>query len=272
MDRNRDLVSLMTKWGLLQRGALYGLFFSCIVFVVGNAAADSLPKIPDEVLGAGYTKETFFDDFTDLAKSLDGNVPGPWSNGLWFEKPSERSNFVFNEEGLTLKSPQGVGVTTTISTMPRGGRAARSFLHGYFEARMKWNVNPGNWAAFWLFSEAHARGVDDGQWCEIDVFEAFENHGHGIFAGTVHGWVNGKDSQNSNHFRRVPRTDFGQWHDYGVLWQPDRVTWYLDQREMMSAAVPPQCEKQPLFVNLTAQRHGGDGEQTLSVKWIRVMQ
>jgi hypothetical protein len=254
-------------------GVLCALSFCSIAITIRNASADSLPNVPDEVLKAGYMKEAFFDDFTDLAKSLDGNGPGIWFNGLWFEKPSAHSNFVFDEGGLTLRSPQGVGVTTTISTMPHNGGAARSFLHGYFEARLRWNVDPGNWAAFWLFSEAHARGVDAGQWCEIDVFEAFENHGHGIFAGTIHGWINGKDSQNANHFQRMSRrTDFGEWHDYGLLWLPDRVTWYLDQREVMSAAVPAQCEKQQLFVNLTAQRHGGDKDETLSVKWIRVWQ
>jgi len=101
---------------------------------------------------------------------------------------------------------------------------------------MNYNTIPLNWAAFWLFSSEHALSTDripnSNKWCELDIFEAFENS---IFVGTVHHWLkfnNGTtiNSQNSNNWYPVNNVDFSDWHTYGVLWNQSQITWYLDTR------------------------------------------
>lgn len=103
--------------------------------------------------------------------------------------------------------------------------------YGYFEIRAKVPVGTGVWPAFWMLA-------DDGGWPpEVDVLE-----GRGQRPG---------DIVMTTHWRipttqRVERCGFDfrvedaphAFHDYGVLWQPDRITYFIDRRPVSEIKVP----------------------------------
>jgi beta-glucanase (GH16 family) len=102
---------------------------------------------------------------------------------------------------------------------------------GYFEIRAKIPVGRGVWPAFWLLA-------DDGGWPpELDVME-----GRGQEIG---------DMVMTTHWR-IPSTQIVQhcgfdflvpdasrdFHNYGVLWVPDRIVYFIDRKPVSDMKVP----------------------------------
>jgi beta-glucanase (GH16 family) len=103
--------------------------------------------------------------------------------------------------------------------------------YGYFEIRSKIPIGTGVWPAFWMLA-------DDGGWPpEIDVME-----GRGQRSG---------DMVMTTHWR-IPATGFVQscgfdftvpdastdFHDYGVLWERDRITYFIDRKPVSDIKIP----------------------------------
>lgn len=127
--------------------------------------------------------------------------------------------------------------------------------YGYFEIRSKIPFGVGVWPAFWLLA-------NNGGWPpEIDVLE-----GRGQRPGDV---------VMTTHWR-IPATGFVQrcgfdfsvpnawadFHDYGVLWQRDRLVYFIDRKPVSDIKVPSSFED-PMYmiVNLAmgAKLFGGVG-------------
>ncbi len=123
---------------------------------------------------------------------------------------------------------------------------------------MKWDVTTGAWPAFWMIPVENIWGATENG--ELDIFE-----GQGApataqtFYGTIHDWmvINGvsTDVQNNNGHNAVTISgvDFSQWHTYGVLWVPGRVTWYFDQQPVLTANTYPIFDEQDFYLVLGAQ-------------------
>jgi len=226
------------------------------------------PSPPAPALQAGFTRLSFSDEFLTFDLSSDGQGSHKWYNNLWYQAPSEPSRFRLDEGVLTLTTRDDRVNSTSIVTVPHRYGRRTVFRHGYFEARLKWPSDPNNFAAFWLFSDAHARGVDGDHWCEIDIFESFADD---LFLGTVHDWRANRSTPNPNNYHRLLKPiAVAEWNVYGLLWEPGKLTWYLNDVAQMSATVPDVCEQQDMFLILSAQKRGGSGDQTLSIDWVRV--
>ena len=130
--------------------------------------------------------------------------------------PPELKAVLFNNEYVS-------GILTSQSSF--------SQKYGYFEIRSKIPIGTGVWPAFWLLA-------NDGGWPpEIDVME-----GRGQEPG---------DLVMTTHWR-IPATGFVQscgmdfqrpdaainFHDYGVLWQPDRIIYMIDRQPVSEIKVP----------------------------------
>ena len=127
--------------------------------------------------------------------------------------------------------------------------------HGYFEIRARIPIGTAVWPAFWLLA-------NDGGWPpEIDAME-----GRGQRPG---------DIVMTTHWR-VPVTGFVQdcgmdfsvanawmdFHDYGALWQRDRVVYYIDRKPVLDIKAPAGFgDPMYMIVNLAmgAKRFGGVG-------------
>jgi beta-glucanase (GH16 family) len=130
--------------------------------------------------------------------------------------PPELKSVLFNNEYIS-------GILTT------QGRFSQKY--GYFEIRAKIPIGTGVWPAFWLLA-------DDGGWPpEIDVME-----GRGQLVGdmvmTTHWRI-----QATGYVQRcgfdflLPDASRG-FHDYGALWTPDRIVYFIDRRPVSDIKVP----------------------------------
>jgi beta-glucanase (GH16 family) len=103
--------------------------------------------------------------------------------------------------------------------------------YGYFEIRAKIPVGTGVWPAFWLLA-------DDGGWPpEIDVMEG-RGQRSGDMVMTTHWRVPATGSVQYCGFDfAVPDASF-DFHDYGALWEPDRLIYFVDRKPVSEIKVP----------------------------------
>jgi hypothetical protein len=271
---------------------LCALFLSAIATLVftGNSALGQQPH-PDKPApppqAQGY-KLAFAGEFDRLDLSPDGRGIHAWYEGIWFNhQHASRKNISVANSMLCLEWERGQGaVDTSITTFsPQAGNNG-AWRYGYFEARLRWDVVKGAWPAFWLIPVEDATGQDiyngTKESGEIDIFEGQGDHPH-VFYGTIHDWVNLTDHANKNNFFALPgNVDLSQFHTYGLLWTPGKVTWYLDNQPLHSESTPAIFDRQDFFLVLTMQE-GDDWKagnlsgvtaprMALNVDWVRVWQ
>ncbi|MGA7806500.1 glycoside hydrolase family 16 protein [Bradyrhizobium sp.] len=154
--------------------------------------------------------------------------------------PPALKSVLFNNEYVS-------GILTTQSSF--------SQKYGYFEIRAKLPVGTGVWPAFWMLA-------DDGGWPpEIDVLEG-RGQRPGDMVMTTH-WR----SPTTGHVEscgfdfQLPDAP-ADFHDYGILWEQDRLIYLIDRKPVSDIKVPVGFED-PMYmiVNLAmgAKYFGGVG-------------
>lgn len=130
--------------------------------------------------------------------------------------PPELKPLLFNNEYIS-------GILTTQSSF--------SQKYGYFEIRSKIPVGTGVWPAFWLLA-------NDGGWPpELDVMEG-RGEEPGTFVMTTH-WRHPDTQRIQSCPQEFMLQDAaGTFHDYGVLWQRDRITYFVDRKPVTDIKVP----------------------------------
>lgn len=109
--------------------------------------------------------------------------------------------------------------------------------YGYFEIRAKLPAGQGLWPAFWL--------LRPGQWPpEIDVMEYLGSRPGGI---ELHAHWSEDGTHRSSGCRVALADATTRFHRYGVLWQPDALTWYIDRRPVAWIAAKPGMD-QPMYL------------------------
>ena len=122
--------------------------------------------------------------------------------------------FSFGEDGLTITAKREVdkwysGVLT--------GPIEKSYLYGYFEAEIKLDIKQGMWPAFWLLNTKY---VDKRP--EIDIVEVLGHEPNRLYH-TYHTWT-----PDHSQLQGESVIDTSQFHKFGLLWEPNRLTWYVD--------------------------------------------
>jgi beta-glucanase (GH16 family) len=116
---------------------------------------------------------------------------------------------------ITAKKRGGEVISARINTR-------RSWLYGYFEARLKIPRGKGTWPAFWMLPENFVKFPDDG---EIDIMEAV-----GYEPGWVHTGIHTKTytgETGKNARKNIPAAE-EDFHVYAVEWTPDFIKGYVD--------------------------------------------
>jgi beta-glucanase (GH16 family) len=231
---------------------------------------------------AGYNL-VFSDEFDALNISANGTGSYTWYPGIWWESKIPLPSLINDSNSaLTLTwSATGGMNDTSISTLSRDGTQGKTFRYGYFEARMRWDVTTGAWPAFWMVPKQAAQGATDTG--ELDIFEGQGSQPSAYF-GTLHEW-NGTTEvwHSSPNKASLPATnDFSQWHTYGMLWVPGKVTWYYDNVALFSSSTTAIFDAQDFFLVLEMAEGANwtNGDMTgvtatnlnLSVDWVRVWQ
>jgi beta-glucanase (GH16 family) len=272
--------------------AVLSAVWLCATLCVRSIAAQQVSPAHAQGLppqASGY-RLVFFDDFHSLDLSPDGRGNHTWYNGVWFRHDlPPNSSIDTSQTYLSLRWKRNGGPPeTSITTLSRDARFFRAWRYGYFEARMKWRAVRGSWPAFWLIPVQDAARTDLYQGIreagEIDIFEGQGDHPHDYYA-TIHDWVGGNDLHNNGNNNRFPlprRVDYSQWHDYGLLWVPGKVTWYFDGLPMHSEPTYGIFDKQDYYLAFTEQvgsdwtygsTSGMDvNDLSLDVQWVEVWQ
>ena len=130
--------------------------------------------------------------------------------------PPELKLVLFNNEYIS-------GILTTQSSFAQ--------KHGYFEIRSKIPVGTGVWPAFWMLA-------DDGGWPpEIDVMEG-RGQRPGDLVMTTHWRIPATGFVKSCGFDFQVADAATGFHDYGVLWERDRITYFIDRKPVSDIKVP----------------------------------
>jgi beta-glucanase (GH16 family) len=118
------------------------------------------------------------------------------------------------------------GMVTTDRLDGEGKTNGRfAFKYGYMEARMKLPSAKGIYSAFWTTAEDHSWPP------EIDVFERIGDRGD--LYHLTHHWPNGTSGGGSLTQEYVDsKFNDGNWHTFAALWDPEKIVWYLDGREI----------------------------------------
>ncbi|MDB5357501.1 MAG: hypothetical protein JWN24_3954 [Phycisphaerales bacterium] len=188
---------------------------------------------------AGNWNQIFADEFNTMPSS------STYVNTMWgatnFSGELENyspsavsvSNGILN---LTATKQSSGGMPYTSGQIDTGGVAGVtppgfSFTYGYIEASIKLPAGKGLWPAFWMMPTPDANGnYRDGQG-EIDIMEAL---GDAVTRDEVHLHRNGTTGKSYDS-----GTDLTQnFHTYGVDWEPDHLTFYLDGQAIYTITDP----------------------------------
>jgi beta-glucanase (GH16 family) len=130
--------------------------------------------------------------------------------------PPALKTVLFNNEYIS-------GILTT------QGRFSQKY--GYFEMRAKVPVGVGVWPAFWMLA-------DDGGWPpEVDIMEG-RGQRPGDIVMTTHWRIPETQRVERCGFDFVVPDAATAFHDYGALWQPDRITYFIDRQPVSEIKVP----------------------------------
>jgi beta-glucanase (GH16 family) len=204
---------------------------------------------------------TFDDEFDTFLNSPDGGT-GTWmtsypysglaartlsgnSEGQYYSDASVGVNpFTLADGvlGITARpappgaTPAGLPYTSGITTTD----TSFSQTYGYFEVRALLPAGRGLWPAFWLLPASNAYTA------ELDVFEVL-GHQPDVIYSSVHG---GYGSTWATDIRANTAADTSNgFHTYGVDWEPDTTSFYLDGVLLSSAATPDSMDT-PMFMLL----------------------
>jgi Glycosyl hydrolases family 16 len=228
---------------------------------------------PGPIAGRGY-RVVFVDRFRRLRRKV-------WDNHEWWNTPPPRRSQYVRNGIFHLVSRRSQGYPSNISATTFSSQ--KVFKFGYFEARMRWTKGNGSWPGFWLMSNAWAKtGNCATPSAEIDVFEGFGSYPN-VFTGTIHrnsaDWLcPPTDEINANQWQPQGVDLTARFHTYAMRWTPARVTWYLDQRKVMSWPVWETTNRR-MFLLLSMYVGGASSPDSSTpaelhtmVDWVRVWQ
>jgi beta-glucanase (GH16 family) len=239
---------------------------------------------------ASHYQLVFSEDFDtlDLGAADDGSVTQAhvWYEGVWFSSHHvDRGHFKISNSALSLIWSRGQQQPdTTISTFARRNPHFHAWRYGYFEARLKWRPEEGAWPAVWLIPVEAAAAETPPESGEIDIFEGQGSEPRTFF-GTIHRW-NGSQhlasTSSHNRFPLPPNANVSEFHTYGLLWVPGRITWYFDEVPLHSEPTYDVFDRQNYGL-VVGMQEGSDWKSgnlagvtastmTLIVDWIRVWQ
>ena len=135
--------------------------------------------------------------------------------------------------------------------------------YGYFECRCKMQQKDGWWSAFWIQSPTIGASLDPGHTgVEIDVMECFEPgllQYHNVFTGGY-----GLDMQQIKVGRYDMMDNPDDFHRYGVLWDENGYTFYVDGVE--DGHVDKNVSHIPEFILISTEVKGYRYEDHQPVK------
>ncbi len=165
-------------------------------------------------------------------ESFDTLDPGKWGYQLYtFDGNGcnmRKENVRVDSSLASLKTE--VNLDPTLPKKYNGGEIAdtRFYLYGYYSVRMKSNLCKGTVSAFFLMNQWTAL---DWEHKEIDI--EFLGANRAAMQCTNHDFQDGgRTWKSSSKTLALPFDAGAAFHEYGILWTPDSVSWFADGRRM----------------------------------------
>lgn len=130
--------------------------------------------------------------------------------------------------------------------------------YGYFEIRANFSNQPGAWDAFWLLPD---KQIPDpykaGNWQELDVVEHYGGDPKSVYS-TIHTTdpQNGVAWQDNRQVYSQMAAPSG-YHTYGVNWQADYISFYVDGKFVGKQATPSDMHSS-MYLLLDLATQGAD--------------
>jgi len=234
----------------------------------------------------GY-RLTFDDEFNTRSISQNG-VGTTWADirPEWrYDSNSDigfgNSSFVdrssgydpFNVSGGTLTITASHPYTTT-SGYPGSWQSGLlstkgnfSQTYGYFEIRANFSAQPGAWDAFWLLPNQQTPDPNNaGGHQELDVVEHYGADPRSVYS-TIHTTdpQNGVAWQDNRQVYSQMASPSG-YHTYGMNWQADTISFYVDGQLVGTQATPSDMHSPMyLLVDLATQNFGSNNANLAGV-------
>ncbi|HMR82138.1 MAG TPA: glycoside hydrolase family 16 protein [Niabella sp.] len=113
----------------------------------------------------------------------------------------------------------------------------KNFAYGYYEARIKFDVEPGSWGAFWImyhnFQRAFTADDRPGETgVEMDIIEYLATkNGHVVHNLHWNGYGEFHKTLGSGELKHGQLSGY---HIYSLLWTPEEYTFYIDGEKTWS--------------------------------------
>jgi beta-glucanase (GH16 family) len=175
---------------------------------------------------------TFHDSFTDGLDRDAWNVDGAVSS----DSTSNSSlNYAVSNGSLKMWPSRGSDGEFFKRTLDTHGRFSQRY--GYFEMEAKLPKGSGVWPGFWMV------GMNGELRPELDIMEAYPGgvapwgapDADGIPTAMMYGVALWRDVDDRAGYGKVSTPDLSAgFHRYGAKWEPNKVTYYFDGREVAS--------------------------------------
>lgn len=128
------------------------------------------------------------------------------------------------------------------------------FRYGYVEMRAKLPFCRGAWPSFWMKGDTKfsRNGENRNNWfSEIDIFEVFSSID--TVRPNLHRWgkINGEEchemlppnvnGQEKRFKFERPQIAANEFHTYGMLWEKDKISFFVDDNMYFSADIDKNC-------------------------------
>jgi beta-glucanase (GH16 family) len=134
-----------------------------------------------------------------------------------------------------------------------------NFQYGYVQVEAKLPISSGLWPALWL-------NPSNGDWPpEIDIMEHWSTYDYyGAYLHSVAGPIVEND--------HVDLADSGGWHTFSVLWEPNKIVWYLDGQEVLSTTQYVPQQAMYFIANVANSTDGSGCNGTMQISSVKVWQ
>jgi beta-glucanase (GH16 family) len=220
---------------------------------------------------------TFDDEFNSRSLSQTGagttwaDIRSEWRYDSKSDIGFGHSSFVdpssgydpFNVSGGALKitavpdqTPYGMAGSWESGLLNTKGNFSQTY--GYFEVRANFSSQPGAWDAFWLMPDKQiADPYHAGNWQELDVVEHYGGDPKSVYS-TIHTTdpQNGVAWQSNRQVYSQMSSPSG-YHTYGMNWQADYISFYVDGKLVGKQATPSDMHS-PMYLILDLATQGAD--------------
>ena len=143
--------------------------------------------------------------------------------------------------------------------------------YGYFEMRADLSDAKGGWDAFWMMPDHMTPDPNGaGGWQELDVVEHYAGNNKGVYS-TIHTTEQTPNipwQQNRQVYSELANAS--GYHTYGVDWQADKISFYVDGKFVGSQATPSDMhDPMYIMVNLATQDGATTDDQQMKIDYIR---